>query len=99
MDVSYFLRGQTFVWDQTKAKENFRKHHVRFETACEVFFDRDQESEDASVDDEIRFAVIGRTFDQIILYVVNVDREDEVIRIISARQANRREENLYENGS
>lgn len=59
MDVFYLYRGQTFVWDGRKAIENRSKHGVSFETACEPFFDQWSAFVHASVDDEVRLAVIG----------------------------------------
>ena len=98
VDVYYAYRGETFVWDGRKAGENRAKHGVRFETACEVFFDPGNADEDASVDDERRLAVIGRTLAGKTLYVVNVEREPRSIRIISAREATSREREFYEDG-
>ena len=95
MDVYYLYRGETFVWDGRKAVENRAKHGVRFETACEVFFDRAFAMEDASVDEETRVAVIGNTTESKLLYVVHVERKGLCLRLISARQATRREERIY----
>lgn len=95
MDVYYLYRGVTFVWDGLKAVENRAKHGVRFETACEVFFDRAFTTEDARVDEEDRMAVIGNTTEYKLLYVVHVEREGLYLRLISAREATKREENIY----
>lgn len=38
-DVLYRHNGIDFVWDANKAASNATKHGVRFERACEVFFD------------------------------------------------------------
>ncbi|QMV18319.1 hypothetical protein GOB94_06175 [Granulicella sp. 5B5] len=95
MDVYYLYRGETFVWDGLKAAKNRAKHGVRFETACEVFFDRAFVLEDASVDGETRVAVIGNTTESRLLYVVHVEREDLYLRLISAREATKREEKIY----
>lgn len=96
MDVHYIYRGQQFVWDGAKAIENRAKHGITFEVACEVFFDPEQESEEATDDDEFRLAVIGMTTQSKLLYVVHVEREGQKIRIISAREVSTRERNLYE---
>jgi uncharacterized protein len=95
VDVYYLYRGETFVWDGLKAVENRTKHGIRFETACEVFFDRAFALEDASVDEETRMAVIGNTIESKLLYVVHVERESLFLRLISAREATKREENIY----
>lgn len=39
MDVHFVLAGQRFRWDAQKATSNLAKRGVRFEQACEVFFD------------------------------------------------------------
>jgi uncharacterized protein len=69
---------------------------VKFETACQVFFDRFIHVEDASVDDENRDAAIGMTEDWMLLLVVHILREGGAIRIISARQATAQERRTYE---
>ncbi len=99
VDVIFTYRGQVFVWNGLKALENVRKHGVRFETAAEVFFDPSNFDEDASVDEEARLAVIGRTENYQALYVVHVQRDEVGTRIISAREATKKEIRIYENGS
>ena len=85
-----------FAWDGRKAAANLRKHKVPFETACEVFFDPFLRVVDAGiVDSEPREAVIGMTVNWRLLYVVYV-AQDEVLRIISARPAEKAERELYE---
>jgi uncharacterized DUF497 family protein len=74
-----------------------RKHGVAFEDACQVFFDRLVHVEDASVDEEARDAAIGMTDGMTLLLVVHIHREDDKIRIISAREATRKERLTYEN--
>nr|WP_245781735.1 BrnT family toxin [Granulicella pectinivorans] len=44
-------RGQQFIWDGDKAAANLAKHGIRFETACDVFFDPFVRQTDASVED------------------------------------------------
>lgn len=97
MDVHFLYQDQAFVWDSDKASANERKHGVSFETASQVFFDRLVHVEDASIDEEIRDAAIGMTEDLVLLLVVHLLREDDTIRIISAREATRKERLSYEN--
>ena len=85
------------MWDSDKASANVRKHGVSFETASQVFFDRLVHVEDASIDEEIRDAAIGMTEDLVLLLVVHILREDDTIRIVSARAATRKERLSYEN--
>jgi uncharacterized protein len=89
-----------FEWDPTKADANFRKHGVRFETASRVFSDVEAFIElDRIVDGEVRWKALGIVDRFIMLLVVHVVREEgniEVIRIVSAREADRREKRHYE---
>jgi uncharacterized protein len=97
MDVHFVFRGQKFCWNSEKADANLKKHGVRFEQACEVFFDPFVNLLDASPEDEAREAVLGLTEDWALLFVVHVVRERGVIRIISARRATRAQRRTYEN--
>jgi uncharacterized protein len=96
MDVHFADKGQRFSWDSAKALANFKKHGIRFEQACEVFFDPFVRLVDATAEDEAREAVIGLTEDWTLLAVVHVARTRGVIRIISARRATRAERRRYE---
>jgi uncharacterized protein len=96
MDLYFLYHGQRFVWDSEKASSNATKHGVRFETACEVFFDRFVHIEDAGVDEEDRDAAIGITEDWMLLLVVHIQHEGGTIRIISARPATAQERRTYE---
>ena len=98
MDVLFLYRDQTFIWDGLKAIENRTKHGVRFETACEAFFDDYSTYVDATVDDERRTAVIGLSKSRKLLYVVHVERDEDRVRIVSARLATKQETKAYEDG-
>jgi len=87
-----------FEWDDSKARLNVRKHGVSFEEAQTVFlddhairfFDPDHSSE------EDRFIMLGMSFKLRVLVVCHCYKEsDSVIRIISARKANRQESTHY----
>jgi uncharacterized DUF497 family protein len=96
VDISVVFHGQRFVWDPEKASSNASKHGVRFEIACQVFFDPFLRTEDATVDEEPRDAAIGLTEDWTLLSVVHLLREGDTIRIISARPATAQERRTYE---
>src|SRR5580698_11231615 len=98
MDVLFLYRDQTFIWDGLKAVENRAKHGIRFEMACEAFFDDYSAYVDATVDDERRTAVIGLSKSKKLLYVVHVERGEDRIRIVSARLATKQETKAYEDG-
>ncbi|KKJ00969.1 BrnT family toxin [Prochlorothrix hollandica] len=98
MDVYFVLNNITFVWDEHKARINPTAHDgVTFPQAAEVFFDPLLMVVDARRNNEVRDAVIG--FDRCwnALYVVYTERENDMIRIISARKTTRKERLQYEN--
>ncbi|MEQ9623463.1 BrnT family toxin [Coleofasciculus chthonoplastes] len=98
MDVYFVLNGITFVWNEQKARQNSSKHEgVTFQQATEAFFDPFLVVVDASRNDEARDAVIGLDKRWNLLYVVHIERDDDMIRIISARKATRKEREYYEN--
>jgi uncharacterized protein len=88
-----------FEWDQRKAAANRRKHGVSFDEARTVFLDEEAlliADEDHS-DEEDRFILLGMSAHLRTLIVCHCYREgDEVIRIISARKANRTERRHYD---
>ena len=97
MNTRYTLNDINFVWDARKAAANARKHKgIRFELACEAFFDPFLQVVDGGViDGEQREAIIGLTVGWQLLYVVYTLRDDEV-RVISARLATKPERRIYE---
>jgi len=89
-----------FAWDQRKNKENRRKHGVSFEEAQTVFLDENaiRFFDPDHSEEEDRFLMLGISFQLRILVVCHCFRsEDAVLRIISARKANRKEEAEYWN--
>ena len=97
MDVFFALNGITFIWNDEKARSNPLKHDgITFQQAAEVFFDPLLVVVDASRNDEARDAVIGLDKRWNVLFVVYIEREDDTIRIISARKATRKEREYYE---
>ena len=90
-----------FEWGAAKSRINQRKHNgLDFETAARVFKDASIVLlEYRIVEGEKRWHAIGAVSAALLL-VVHVYREDEVddeeiIRIISAREANQRERRIY----
>jgi uncharacterized protein len=97
MDVYFVLNGVTFVWNEEKARINPSNHDgVTFQQAAEAFFDPFLVVVDASRNHEERDAVIGLDRRWNLLYVVYIERENDMIRIISARKATRKEREYYE---
>ena len=86
-----------FTWDPAKAAANLRKHGVSFMEASTAFADPLSitiPDPDHSVGEE-RFVLIGLSDRQHFVVVAHVERRD-LIRIISARPASRRERKTYE---
>ena len=88
-----------FEWDPEKAATNLRKHDVSFVEASTVFEDTLSTTfpdSDHSIG-ERRYVIIGMSKLGYLLVVSHTDRAD-VVRIISARKANRSERRFYEQG-
>ena len=89
-----------FEWDEVKNRSNQAKHDgLDFPTAARVFHDPEVIlALDRIVGKESRWHAIGAVSEAILL-VVHVywenDDGEEIIRIISARQANQRERGIY----
>ena len=96
VDVRYSYRGLAFEWDGEKASANLRKHGVSFETACEVFLDPLLRVKDSGDRDGQTQVVIGETLDERLLFVVHIVRNEDVIRIVSARPVTSHERREYE---
>lgn len=86
-----------FEWDAGKAASNVRKHDVTFEEAMSAFGD----PLSVTVADpdhshrEPRLLLLGLSYAGRLLVVSHTERGDSV-RIVSARQASRRERTIYE---
>ena len=89
----------TFEWDFEKSRSNLRNHGVSFEMASEVFLDENAFclQDDRFDYGEPREILIARTRGPLgdVLLVVFTERAGEVMRLISARKANRRERGWY----
>jgi len=97
--ATVYIRVVRFEWDEKKNQSNLAKHGIDFQTAqlifddphCVTFIER-------TTNGEPRWHGIGSAEGLIVLVVVHTYVEagaDEMIRI-SARQATRRERQLYE---
>jgi hypothetical protein len=88
-----------FEWNPDKAAKNLDKHGISFEEAKTVFSDERAvlfDDPDHSMDED-RFLILGISQNLRLLIVSHCLREGgDVIRIISARKATRREEKQYE---
>jgi uncharacterized DUF497 family protein len=91
-----------FEWDNEKSRINQRKHDgIAFESAALVFDDPQVIfRKDRIVTGEQRWHAIGAVEGAVLLVVhvcrkENENGEEETIRIVSAREANRRERRIY----
>jgi len=86
-----------FEWDEEKAAANKKKHRVTFEEAATVFADPLAAifDDEAHSDEEQREIIVGHS-DKNRLLLVSFTERAGAIRIISARQATKRERRDYE---
>ena len=87
-----------FKWDQSKALLNLKKHGISFEEAQSVFYDEFalQFYDDEHSSHEDRFIMLGLSSSARVLVVCHCEREPgDLIRIISARRATKREGAFY----
>lgn len=91
-----------FEWGERKNRSNQHKHGVSFEDAETAFLDENAlliDDPDHS-DEEPRFVLLGFSSALRLLVVCHCTRsEGEVIRIISARKADRTERSQYTRGN
>ncbi len=85
-----------FEWDENKNRQNIEKHGVSFKDAQKIFAGFTVGIPDNRFDyGEERIISIGMTGGVAIITVIHTDRND-ICRIISARQANRKERKRYD---
>ena len=86
-----------FEWDDSKAEDNKKKHGVSFAEAATAFSDPNAiELLDAdSAEKEERWILVGLSAKTRVLLVIYAEHEDERIRIISARKADKDETDQY----
>ena len=87
--------------DERKSRLNQKKHGIAFSLAARVFADECRTMEKDRIDEETgeqRWHAIGRVGGSAIYIVVHVyrgEKDEEIIRIVSARDANQRESRRY----
>ena len=89
-----------FSWDPQKAITNFEKHNISFDQAASIFADIEglDWQDDEHSGQEQRFKRLGRSATGhilVVVYTVRGNINEENIRIISARQASRKERKAY----
>ena len=88
-----------FEWAPPKAEANLRTHGVSFAEAVTVLEDDFALTrEDVDAVEEPRFVTVGLSNLGNLLVVVYLYPEPDIIRVISAWRANKRQRVLYEKG-
>ena len=83
-----------YEWDETKRRENVKKHQIDFEDTPAVFDGMIVTMEDNRFDyDETRYNTLGLLKGQVVM-IVHTER-GERIRLISARKAIKKEQRYY----
>ncbi|MBI5731037.1 MAG: BrnT family toxin [Ignavibacteriales bacterium] len=87
-----------FEWNREKERINFQKHGITFNEAKSVFYDPLARIFDDVIHSvsESREIIIGHSLNKELLLVVFVERKQNLIRIISARPATKKERKDYE---
>lgn len=92
------MNALSFEWDPKKAQSNAAKHGITFDEAKSVFYDENAlviPDPDHSIAEE-RFVIMGMSSSLRVLVVVHCLRKNnQVIRIISARKAGTKEKQPY----
>jgi uncharacterized DUF497 family protein len=87
-----------FEWDASKAAANVKKHGISFQEAQSIFYDEFavQFFDEEHSSEEERFLLLGMSTGARLLLVCHCERESgNIIRIISARKATKRENVFY----
>jgi uncharacterized DUF497 family protein len=92
------MKHLEFEWDKKKDKTNTKKHGISFDDARTAFYDEYaiQFFDPEHSQEEDRFMLLGSSFNLKTLVICHCFREEEtIIRIISARKADKDEEQYY----
>jgi uncharacterized DUF497 family protein len=87
-----------YQWDPRKAQENLKRHKVSFDEATSVFADPFAltfDDPEHSLDEQ-RYITIGTSSKQRIVFLSHADRDEDHVRIISARPATTTEAHAYQ---
>ncbi len=89
-----------FIWDKGNTDKNYEKHNVTNAEAEEVFDDQNKAvfKDILHSGSESRFILLGKSNLGRLLFIVFTIRGKNKIRVISARDINRKEMYLYNRG-
>ncbi len=85
-----------YVWDEPKRKSNLKKHGIDFRDAHLVYENPDKCTYDASRHDEYRLMDVAMAVIKGRLLTLVYTESEEVVRVISFRNASREERKRYE---
>jgi uncharacterized DUF497 family protein len=94
----FSLLDKTFTWDEAKNRENLKKHGLTLSEAIPVFRDPFlivRYDEAHSSREEFRWKGIGILGNALLVSVIFIEQQDQIIRLVSARQASRKEKEDY----
>ena len=91
-----FIKLIEFLWDNGNIDKNLKKHKVNNKECEEIFSDKNKKiyRDRFHSKKEARYILLGKTKKKRLLYTVFTIRNQKV-RIISARDINRRERKFY----
>jgi len=91
-----FAESKSFDWDEGNINKNWDKHRVHHLECEEIFFNEPivTKAEKRRVSQEERISALGVTNEGRFLFVVFTIRRGR-IRVISARNANKKERKIY----
>lgn len=94
MEVLFQVEG--FDWDKGNIEKNWEKHRVSYLECEEVFFNQPLvvQEDDVHSESENRYYAVGKTNDDRHLFIIFTIR-DKKVRVISARDMNRKERRRY----
>ena len=92
-----FKKTLEFQWNRGNIDKSFKKNKIRDKEAEEPFFDRKRKAfkDELHPKDKERYRMVGKTKKGRLLFIVFTMRGKK-IRIISARDINKKEVYLYE---
>lgn len=85
-----------YTWNELKNRSNFKKHRVSFEEAQSVLASGDYLVVIDTSSSEERYKALGMSKSLNLLLVIYTYRDEDLIRIISARKATSKEVRLWQ---
>lgn len=84
-------------WDENKNQKNIKNHGISFEQAKYVFADPlyVEFYDGKHSDDEDRYIILGKV-SKVLMVIVTYRANNSIVRIVSAREATKKEVRLYE---